>query len=448
MKIQLSGKGEPLHVLGPTPIPGTSLTLYPSARDNGRFMAEFFHVVSADQFIELLGRFARLPSERVPLDKSLNRIPSEQVVSPEDLPEGARSTVDGFAVRAEDTFGASESIPALLNLVAAIPMGVMPEFTLNPGEAAQIPTGGFLPRGADAVVMVEYTNSAGLDAIEISRPVTLRTNVLEKGEDAKSGEALLSQERPLRPQEVGFLAALGITEVKVYRKPRVAVISSGDEVVPLEHKPALGQIRDANGHAISALIDSCGAEPIGFGIVPDNLAMMSETLSDALKKADVVALSGGSSVGTRDLMVDAVSGLSGVEVIAHGIAIRPGKPTLLATQAGKAIIGLPGHPVSALVVAQVFLAPFLRYLQGGKLEKGPSGNRMNAVLSTSIHSTIGLEEYVRVRIEESSKHGYTVSPVFGKSGMLSTLVKADGIVTIPMNAEGLSKGETVQVIKL
>jgi molybdopterin molybdotransferase len=411
-------------------------------------MTEFFHVLSSDEFIQLLRRFDRLPNECVPLDTSLHRVLSEEVIAPENLPEGARSTVDGFAVRAEDTFGASDSIPALLSLVSAIPMGVVPDFALNPGEAAQIPTGGFLPRGADAVVMVEYTSSAGMDAIEISRPVTVKTNVLEKGEDAGLGEVLLSQGKSLRPQEIGFLAALGITNINVYRQPRVAVISSGDEVVPIERKPRLGQIRDANGHAISALIRSCGAEPIVFDIVPDDPAKLGRTLAQALEQADVVTISGGSSVGTRDLMVEVVSGIPGAEVLAHGVAIRPGKPTLLASRMGKAIFGLPGHPVSALVVAQVFLAPFLRYLQGGELEKGPLGHRTTAVLGTSIHSTIGLEEFVRVRLEQSAGGVYIVHPVFGKSGMLSTMVKAGGIITIPMNAEGFSKGETVQVVEV
>jgi molybdopterin molybdotransferase len=425
-----------------------ALTVYQPARDNMRFMAEFFRVVSADRFIEMLGRFARLPSERIALDASLDRYASEAVISPEDLPEGARSTVDGYAVRAEDTFGASDSIPAFLSLAATIPMGIIPSFALKAVEAAPIPTGGFLPRGADAVVMVEYTNPAGTDAIEVSRPVTLRTNVLDKGEDAKSGQTLLSPRKMIRPQEIGFLAALGITEINVYRRPKVAVISSGDEVIPFNRKPSLGQIRDANGHAIAALIRASGAEPLAYDIVPDNASKLSETLHDALAQADVVTLSGGSSVGTRDLMVDAVSSLPDVEVIAHGISIKPGKPTLLASWNGKAIVGLPGHPVSALVVAQVFLAPFLRYIQGGKLEKGPMGYRMSAVLSTSIHSAIGLEEYVRVRLEEGLDHAYSAIPVFGKSGMLSTMVNADGIIAIPMNAEGFSKGTAVQVVHL
>jgi molybdopterin molybdotransferase len=410
-------------------------------------LAEFLHVITADQFVQLLGHFARLPSEGVPLDGSLHRILYRDVVAREDLPEGARSTVDGFAVRALDTFGASDSIPAFLDVTAAITMGIMPDFEIHAGQAAPIPTGGFLPRGADAVVMVEYTNPAGAHSIEVTRPVTVKTNVLGKGEDARSGETLLSAGKIIRPQELGFLAALGITEVSLYRQPRVAVISSGDEVIPIDRKPELGQIRDANGHAVSALVRACGAEPISFDIVPDNAAMLGEALKSGLAQADVVAISGGSSVGTRDLMVEAVSGIPDVEILAHGVAIRPGKPTLLANRMGKAIFGLPGHPVSALIVAQVFLAPFLKYLQGATLEKGPPGNRTRAALATSIDSTIGLEEYVRVRLEDAADGSRAAHPIFGKSGMLSTMVKADGMVLIPMNTEGFSRGEVVQVIQ-
>ena len=410
-------------------------------------LTEFFHVITSDQFIQLLGSFARLPSEHIDLDESLYRILSEDVIAVENLPEGARSTVDGFAVRAQDTFGASDAIPAFLDVAASVAMGVMPDFEIYAGQAAQIPTGGFLPRGSDAVVMVEYTNPASAKSIEVTRPVTVKTNVLEKGEDARAGDILLPAGKILRSPEIGYLAALGVTKVCVYRRPRVAVISTGDEVIPIDRKPELGQIRDANGHAISALVRSCGADPIRFNIVPDSAGMLDETLRHALAQADVVAISGGSSVGTRDLMVDVVSGLPGAEVLAHGVAIKPGKPTLLANRTGKAIIGLPGHPVSALIVAQIFLAPFLQYLQGGSLEKGPQGHRIKAALATSIHSTIGLEEYIRVWLEETAEGTYTASPVFGKSGMLSTMVKANGIVLIPMNAEGFSKGEAVQVIK-
>jgi len=362
-------------------------------------LTEFLRVVTADQFVELLRRFPRHPSEMVGLDASLNRISAADVTSPEDLPPSARSTVDGYAVRAEDTFGASESIPALLEVTDSVEMGKMPQFSVRPGEAAPIPTGGFLPAGADAVVMVEYTNRAGGTAVEVTRPLTVRSNVLEQAEDVKAGESVIQRGRVVRPQEIGILAALGITHIRVYRRTRVAVVSTGDEIIPIEGKPAPGQIRDANAYSISALVRASGAEPIRFDIVPDQPEMLRETLSAALDQADVVALSGGSSVGARDLMVDVVGALPDAEILAHGVAIRPGKPTLLASRNEKAILGLPGHPVSALLIAQAFLNPFLRYLQGGILEKGPLGERLKAVLPTSIHSVTGLEEYVRVRLE-------------------------------------------------
>ncbi|MBN2321660.1 MAG: molybdopterin molybdotransferase MoeA [Acidobacteria bacterium] len=410
-------------------------------------MTEFFHVITADQFTELLIRFPRLSSEKIPLDASLARILSDDIVAFEDLPEQARSTVDGYAVRAEDTFGASDSIPALLEIAEPVQMGTIPGYALNSGQAAPIPTGGFLPRGADAVVMVEYTNRADEKNVEITRPVTLRTNVLDKGEDSKSGEPLLPSGMQLRFQDIGFLAAAGFSEVSVYRKPKVAILSSGDEVVPVDCRPRPGQIRDANSHALAALVREAGAEPILFEIVPDNAAMLRQALETALSQSDITAISGGSSVGARDLMKSAVSSLNDTEILAHGIAIRPGKPTLLADRKGKAIFGLPGHPVSALIVAQVFLVPLLRHLQGAALGKGPRGLRIDATLTASIHSTIGLEEYVRVVIEEKPDGTYEAHPVYGKSGMLSTMVKANGILVIPMNVEGLSKGDSVQVVQ-
>ncbi len=413
---------------------------------NGVVLAEFLHVISADQFLRLLGDFARLPCTKARLDESLHRTLSEDVVAQEDLPEGSRSTVDGFAVCAQDTFGASASIPALLEVTATVTMGVMPDFEIRSGQAAQIPTGGFLPRGSDAVVMVEYTNPAGPGNIEVTQPVTVKTNVLEKGEDAQFGKILLPAGKKLRAQELGFLAALGTTDVNVFRQPKVAIISSGDEVIPIDRKPELGQIRDANSHTISALVRASGAKPILFDIIPDNLGKLAEAIQRGLDQADVVTISGGSSVGSRDLMVEVVSNLPEVKILAHGISIRPGKPTLLASRHEKAIIGLPGHPVSALIVAQIFLAPFLGYLQGRKLIKGPLGYRTRAVLATSIHSTIGLEEYIRVQLDPVEEDVYSATPIFGKSGMLSTMVKADGIVIVPMNVEGFSGGEVVKAV--
>jgi len=409
-------------------------------------LTEFLRVVSSDELFLQLGSFARLGAERVPLLDALGRTLTENAIAPEDLPERPRSTVDGYAVRAEDTFGASDGIPALLKIVGAVEMGKLSGLAVAMGEAAQIPTGGFLPSGADSVVMVEYTDRAGADAVEVSRPVTAKSNVVERGEDVRAGEAVVLRGRKLGPQELGLLAALGACEVSVHRRPRVAVISTGDEIVPVDRKPGPGQIRDANGCSISALVRASGAEPVPFEIVPDDAEKLRQTLLTALSVADVVVLSGGSSVGIRDVMVDAVDSLPMVEVLAHGVAIRPGKPTLLARQNGKAILGLPGHPVSALVIAQVFLAPFLRYLQGGAYEKGPLGQRRQAQLAVSMHSTIGLEEYVRVRLEERPGGELVAHPVFGKSAMLSTMVKADGLVVIAPPVEGLSRGAAVEAI--
>jgi molybdopterin molybdotransferase len=419
-----------------------------SAWKKGGSLTEFLKVTTSDQFMACLRRFPRLAPAKIPLDGVLHRIAATDLVALEDLPPADRSTVDGYAVRAEDTFGACDSIPALFEIIGMVDMGAKSDLVIHRGQAAQIPTGGYLPEGADAVVMVEYCNPAGAHNVEVTRPVSTRANVLQKGEDAKCGETLIKAGRLLRPCEIGLLAASGISEILACPSPRVAVISTGDEIIPIEQKPLPGQIRDANAHSIAALIRDAGATPIPFDIVPDDAAALRHALEIALADADIVVLSGGSSVGARDLMVDVAGGLPDAEVLAHGISIRPGKPTLLVSCKGKALLGLPGHPVSALIVAQIFLSPFLRYLQGAELVKGPAGKRVTAVLSTSIHAAIGVEEYIRVRLEGAPDAGWRAFPVFGKSGMLSTLVNADGVMVIPMNCEGVAKGESVEVIQI
>ena len=407
-------------------------------------MPEFFKVVTPAQVFETLSGFDRLAIETVLLDEAIHRVCGADIVSPEDLPPLPRSTMDGYAVRAADTFGASDAIPALLDVAGAIAMGKIPGIAVGPGQAAAIPTGGFLPQGADAVVMVEYTNPAGEGAIEISRPVTAGENVLDKAEDAALGEIVIPAGKRVLPQEIGLLAGLGITRVAVHRRPKVAVISTGDEIVPVAEIPSAGRIRDINTHAIAALVRAAGGEAEMFHPVPDDPALLRAALDCALARADVTVLSGGSSVGERDHMLQVVSSLPGAIVHAHGIAISPGKPTLIASVGGKPVFGLPGHPVSALVVAQVFLAPFLLYLQGHELKRTPAGMRVQAVLTSSVHSAQGREEYVRIKLEE--RQGLPAArPVFGKSGMLSTLVKADGFIVVPIHAEGLPSGETVNV---
>ena len=411
-------------------------------------MTEFLEVVSSDELRCRLHGFPRMSSELISIDEAIGRYLAEDVISAEDLPEHPRSTVDGYAVRACDTFGASDSLPALLRLTGAVEMGKQPDVAVETGAAVQIPTGGSLPAGADAVVMVEYTDRLDSSHIEVLKPVTLRANVLDRGEDVRKGAPVLRCGSRVRAQEVGLLAAVGVTELRVFRRARVAVISTGDEVVDVERKPGPGQIRDANGHSVAALVRACGAEATRFPIVPDDEPALRHTIETALEEYDIVVLSGGSSVGMRDLVVDVLSGLPDIEILAHGIAIRPGKPALFARCQNKAIVDLPGHPVSALIVAQVFLAPLLAYLQGAPPERGPLGQRVSGRLAASMHSTIGLEEYVRVRLERNAGGECEVHPVFGKSSMLSTMARADGLLVVPPQSEGLSAGEIVDVVLL
>jgi len=336
--------------------------------------------------------------------------------------------MDGYAVRAEDTFGASDSLPVLLRVAGRVEMGRRPEFAIGAGMAAAIATGGFLPEGADAVQMVEYANPAGRGEVEITRPVTGGENVLGPGEDVRAGEELVRPGRRIRPQDVGIMAALGKTEVTVFKKPRVALISTGNEIVPITEKPAPGRVRDTNTYSIGALIRSAGAEAFPLGIVPDDAAALRSALLRGLAEGDAVAATGGSSVGERDLMAAVIADLPGSQILVHGVAIAPGKPTMLASVSGKA-----------------FLAPFLRHLEGEDVATGYGSRTVEAILAASIASAPGREEYVRVRLEEKEGRRYA-HPVFGRSGMLSTMVRSDGLVRVPIHAEGIARGETVEVV--
>jgi len=290
---------------------------------------------------------------------------------------------------------------------------------------------------------VEYTGQAGDGAIEVSKSVTAGENVLGKAEDAARGECVIPAGKRLLPQDIGLLAGLGITQVPVYRRPVAAVISTGDEIVPVTDEPPPGRIRDINTHSIAALVRASGGDARRFAIVPDDPGLLRAALEQALV-SDIAVLSGGSSVGERDHMLAAVASMPGAAVHAHGIAISPGKPTLIASVGGKPVFGLPGHPVSALIVAQVFLAPFIRYLEGEALKRRPQGPSLRAVLADSVHSAQGREEYIRVKIEVG-RAGARAHPVYGKSGMLSTLVKADGFFVVPIHTEGIPAGEAVDV---
>ncbi|RUM48113.1 MAG: molybdopterin molybdenumtransferase MoeA [Desulfocapsa sp.] len=406
----------------------------------------FFQLISSREFLDLFQRFSPLNEETLPLGQTAGRILARDVRAPEQLPPFSRSTMDGFAVRARDTFGCSESEPALLTITGEIAMGSSGrDISLLPGKTARIWTGGELADTADAVVMVEYTHVIDHDTIEIFRPVAPGENVIRAGEDTEKGQVILTRGRKLRPQDLGVLAGLGITTVSVYCRPVVAVLSTGDELVAPDQKPGPGRIRDINSTTLAALVAETGCVARQYGIFPDKLDTMFAACRDALAEADMVLLSGGSSVGRRDFTLQVLKRLENSELLAHGVAIRPGKPTILAAQGNKAIFGLPGHVASAMVVFYLFVRPLLHRFSGMTTDLGLLP--VQAVTGEQIPSAIGREEYVRVQLIREDNDSLPVAlPIYGKSGLLTPLVRADGLLVIARDSEGLDKGTTARVL--
>ncbi len=406
-------------------------------------MESFFHLKSADQVIREILKFERVSFEGIRLNNALKRVLYQDVVAPEDLPTFSRSTVDGYAVRARDSFGASESSPLLFMIAGEIAMGKEPEGKIRPGTAMKIPTGGVLPEGADAVVMIEYTEKLDDATVEINRPVSPFENVIQKGEDVKKGEIVLSGGWKIRPQDIGLLAALGITDIKVYKRPHVAVISTGDEIVPINVSPPPGKIRDVNGASLSAMCEEEGAIAHYMGIVEDNFDQLMNITKKALEFSNMIIISGGSSVGTRDYTLKVLESLPDSEILVHGISISPGKPTILGRSGSKIIWGLPGHVASSIIVFYRFVSLSIRHISGMKVIEDYK-IRPRAIFGRNIKSKSGREDYIRVSLKKEGEEWYAY-PLLGKSGLISPLVKADGLVTIGVNEEGLMQGEEVEI---
>lgn len=405
---------------------------------------EFFRLKTRQEVLALYPRFAPVDAEEVELTEALERVLAEDLAAPEDLPPFPRATMDGYAVRAEDTFGASPGLPQYLELQGEIPMGRVPTKAVSPGGAWRMPTGGMLPEGANAVVMVEYTKELPDGTLEVRRPVAPGENLLQPGEDVRAGEVLFTAGQRLRPQEIGLLAALGVTRLKVRRRPRVAIWSTGDEIVPITAKPPLAKVRDANLLMVAAQVKKGQGVPLLMGLVPDNYKLLHQALRQSLNEADMVLLSGGSSVGTRDLSLKAIRDLPGCEVLVHGVAIRPGKPTILADLGGKPLLGLPGHPTSAAMVMHALGLPLLHHL-AGLANPGPDwGGTVMARLSRNLAGASGREDFVRVRLR-SEGESLLADPLLGPSALLSPLVESDGYIIIPLEVEGLLRGEPVEV---
>jgi molybdopterin molybdotransferase len=400
---------------------------------------EFFTTRTVAEALAGFRPARRTGVQGVPLGEALHRVPAGPVTAPNPLPGFARSTVDGYAVRAADTYGVSEGLPGYLEVAGAVRMGAEPEVTVGPGKVAVMPTGGVLPPGADAVVMVEYTHEAMPGTIEVTRPVAPGEGVVRADEDAAAGAELVPAGRPLRAQDLGMLAAAGVTEVSVHARPRVTVFSTGDEVVPpetAELRP--GQVRDATATALGALIAQAGGETHQGGILPDDRAALEAALRSALPSSDMIVISAGSSVGARDETAAAVARLGPPGIWCHGLAIRPGKPTLLAECAGVPVVGLPGNPRSALVVFRLIGMPLVR--RAGGCTSPPAEPVVRARLARDVASAAGRLDVIQVRLED----GRAV-PLFGLSALLSILTAADGYVVVPEEATGLGAGTGVDV---
>ncbi|WP_045216632.1 molybdopterin molybdotransferase MoeA [Desulfonatronovibrio magnus] len=408
-------------------------------------MKDFFNIIKVNDFFSILKRHPVLDSVETELGEAGGSFSSVDIFAPEDLPATDRSSMDGYAVRFKDTFGAGDSNPAYLELCENIGINAVSLHELKPGHCAGIVTGATLPPGADSVVMVEYAHDMGEGSIEIRRPVAPWENVMLKGEDIKSGEQVLGAGEQISYRKMGLLAALGIEKLSVYQRPAVGVISTGDELVEISMRPLPGCIRDINSLALGQLLRENGCNPTIYQIVPDSESLLEASLRRALKENDVVLISGGSSVGNRDYTVSAMNAVPELEILVHGVAISPGKPTIFAARGNKCVWGLPGQAGSAQVVMLALVIPFLKHLQGDPDPFNPREELMvRASLSRNIASKYGREDHIRVRLEKSNGQVFAV-PVTGKSGLLKTLLKADGLIKIPDNCEGLSENDEVLV---
>jgi len=405
----------------------------------------FFNVVSRLEFLRYCATFPTTAQEEIPLEQAAGRVLAADAVSREYLPLTARSGMDGYAVRARDVFGAGEANPAYLELQAEIEIDACPRFQLRPGHCARIPTGGCLPENADAVVMIEHTHDMG-GTVEIRKSVAPYENIMRRGEDAEPGQTVLTAGTRLRVQDAGLLAALGFAAVRVHARPRLAVLSTGNEVIPVDQAPQPGQVRDVNSFSVRALARRAGADAHFLGIVPDRAEELLEAMQQALEQHDAVFLSGGSSVGTRDLTVDVLSRLPDTEILVHGVAMSPGKPTILARQGSKAVLGLPGQTASAHVVMLMLGLPLLRTLEADRTADQWHGFPVRAELARNIASRQGREDFIRVRLEPRPGDIPLAHPVPGRSGLMRTLLQSNGLAAIPAASEGFYAGDNVDVL--
>jgi molybdopterin molybdotransferase len=415
-------------------------------------MPEFFNLLPPDEARALLLRHLTrvLPAETIPVANAVGRVTAVALHAPTPLPAFRRSAMDGYALRAADSYGASDSLPAFIQVVGEVGMGRAADIDLQPGQAVVVHTGGMVPDTADAVVPIEQTQIVGGQQaahhppyeIEVMKALAVGQHVLQIGEDVEKGQQILPAGHRLRPQDLGGLLAVGITELAVARQPRVGILATGDEVVPPSLITQPGQIRDINSYTLSGQVIEAGGFPVRGGIVPDNYATLELTAAKLLAECDMLIISAGSSVSARDMTAQVIAHLGKPGVLLHGVATRPGKPTIVGVVEGKPVLGLPGNPVSAMIQFDMFGAPAIYQLQG--LSELPRRSQARAQLTQNIPSESGREDYVPARLEESAD-GLRATPIFGKSNLIYTLVNADGLIKVPLNKAGLLAGEWVDV---
>ncbi len=407
-------------------------------------MTEFLRLVTPDEALNKLNRYLKtlVNTEFIEAKAAQGRILAKDILAPENLPAFPRSTMDGYAGRAEDTYGASEGLPVYMHVIGEMPMGKYPKISVGKGEVIKVHTGGAVPTGADAVITLENTQQVDIVTIEVSKPLAPGENILRVGDDIKTNELLFASGHVIRPQDIGALMALGIVCVEVFIPPKIAIISAGDEVIAPEKSPESGQVRDINTYTISNLVRQAGGVPISYGIIQDDEKALSQVVEVAKSEADIIVISSGSSISTRDMTARVISSLGQPGVIVHGVSLRPGKPTILAVVDDKPIFGLPGNPVSAMVVFDLFVRPTIYRISG--CDQPPRLPAITARLTHNIPSTTGREDYVPVTLKITEGQ-YLATPIFGESNLITTLVRADGIARIPLDKHGLTENETVIV---
>ncbi len=407
---------------------------------------DFFNVVSVDEgrkiLMENFGNYD-IKTEYVDLEHSIDRVLGEDIYSAINVPEFNRSTVDGYAIKVEDSHGANQSIPSIINILGEVMMGEQTSSSIKSGESFYVPTGGMIPEGSDGVVMVEHVEKMDSNTLLIYKPISQGENINYKGDDIKKGELILKKGWKITTGAVGVLAALGISKVCVYCKPRFYIISTGDEIIDIEEELTLGKIRDINSYTLCSLVHNIGGIVVGRKIVKDSYELLQDEVKKAIDISDIILLSGGSSVGTRDYTGKVIDSFDGKGVLFHGLAIKPGKPTIVGEAGSKLICGLPGHPVSSIIVFKALLEYYIRKRMG-IMEIIP---RVKAIMDYNFRSDPGKETYQMIELRQEGENFYGV-PSFGKSGMISLLSKSQGYIIIGSHEEGIYKGEEREVYLL